>query len=536
MNMKQKTLKTSALAAGLLISLCAHAETMTVEGFKFDTDRDLLFATPSSYTDAVTLVGYEGNGSSIDIPDSFTHNGMTYTVREIAPGAFKGLSFIKAVSIPDHVCYIGKEAFANTGIKEISIGRAVYEIGDHAFLNVPVETVKIYRTLPPANSYDCHNDMTNTSRMASISSIFKDYSDNAKIPVAPTPLPENPTKEEIEVYNEWLAKYEQECKEYEAYEARVKEAAITHATLQIPESAIDIYKNDPTVWGTFQGFAALQDAGTTTTDPEPLDFSYSSFRFSTDRKNFHYFSEEETDVVVLTECKSPRENVHIPNEVTYEGKTYRVVEIKDDAICTSKFMETLEIPDNIRYIGANAFKGQNIKSLTIGSYISNLERIGDHAFLDCPIEAVYIHRDTPPRTYGYAWSKFSESEAAWEIDNLFTSKKFQSDGKDLPTPDDYKEECMIHASLYVPGRAIEAYRDSLHESESSWGGVWGYFERIISIENSTPEITDFVTADGDAPGDVYDITGNLVLRHVSSDALSQLPAGIYIYKGHKIIR
>lgn len=265
-----------------------------------------------------------------------------------------------------------------------------------------------------------------------------------------------------------------------------------------------------------------------------ITFNSGSYVFTNAPDSFHYYAEEEKDVVVLTECKSHDSEIKIPNEVTHEGITYRVVEVCDDAKWPYKGLTSIEFPENMRYVGSGVFRDNKIKTLT---FRSNLERIAPGAFYNCPVENVYIFRDVPPRTYGHARFEYSITGISIDLKNVFTTYSlFARFGKDSPDMSNYQDCRTIHATLYVPENAVEAYRNSLHDRFPGWGGVWGYFENILPIESGTPEITDSMTADSDAPGDVYDITGNLVLRHASSDALSQLPAGIYIYKGRKIIR
>lgn len=253
------TLTLSAVAA-LSPMLPAKAETMVVDGFRFDTNRDLFNITSEVYSDAVTLTGYEGFETSLEIPATFSYNGKSYTVREIYPKAFMGLRFIESVKIPDYVSYIGAEAFAETGLKEISLGHSVYRIGNEAFRNVPVESVRIYRALPPEDPYLNWEDMTNTTRIKRIFTIFRHYEDGARYPEEPRPLSDNPSPDELEWHEKEVARYEQECRDWEQFHENVKEASVTHATLYVPESAIDTYKNlGNSVWGTFQDYAVLDD-------------------------------------------------------------------------------------------------------------------------------------------------------------------------------------------------------------------------------------------------------------------------------------
>ena len=74
--------------------------------------------------------------------------------------------------------------------------------------------------------------------------------------------------------------------------------------------------------------------------------------------------------------------INIPNNVTYNGKTYAVIEIQQDAFngTNSKIM-SVTLHANLKTIGSNAFKGlTKLKSITIPT---NVASIGSGAFDGC---------------------------------------------------------------------------------------------------------------------------------------------------------
>ena len=74
---------------------------------------------------------YTGN---VTIPESFTYNGVTYSVTSIGNGAFYYCSGLTSVTIPNSVTSIGNGAFYYcSGLTSVTIGKSVTSIGENAF-------------------------------------------------------------------------------------------------------------------------------------------------------------------------------------------------------------------------------------------------------------------------------------------------------------------------------------------------------------------------------------------------------------------
>ena len=88
-----------------------------------------------SYFDGQT--GYHNNYSyytSILIPDSVTHSGITYRVTAIGEGVFYSCERLTSVTIPNSVTSIGSGAFSDcTSLTSITIPNSVTSIGKSAF-------------------------------------------------------------------------------------------------------------------------------------------------------------------------------------------------------------------------------------------------------------------------------------------------------------------------------------------------------------------------------------------------------------------
>ena len=71
---------------------------------------------------------------SVTIPESFTYNGVTYSVTSIGSGAFNGCTGLTSVTIPNSVTSIENFAFQNcSGLTSVTIPNSVTSIGGLAF-------------------------------------------------------------------------------------------------------------------------------------------------------------------------------------------------------------------------------------------------------------------------------------------------------------------------------------------------------------------------------------------------------------------
>ena len=166
----------------------------------------------------------------------------------------------------------------------------------------------------------------------------------------------------------------------------------------------------------------------------------------------------------------------IPENVTYNGVTYKVTEIAPGAFENNVNISEITISGTISKIGANAFKGcSNLKTIT-------------------------VYATTPPVL------------SAAESRNMMTRIEDGSvfDGVD-------KENCI----LYVPEASINLYKSA---------NVWKDFVNIQAIGETG--IANIVI-NNNVPFDVYDINGRKIRNRVKT--IEGLPKGLYIVNGKRIL-
>ena len=100
---------------------------------------------------------------------------------------------------------------------------------------------------------------------------------------------------------------------------------------------------------------------------------------------YEIISDTECKVLGLSEIVA---NVVVPDQVTYEGNTYSVTTIGDDAFWNDTNMLTISLPASLVTIGKEAFMGcTSLQSITLPA---SLETIGESAFLLSGLTSVTI--------------------------------------------------------------------------------------------------------------------------------------------------
>lgn len=124
--MKHPYFKTILLCFCMFASINAFAEAVEIDGIYYNLVTKIKQAevtkNPNKYTDTV------------NIPETVTYNGVTYSVTSIGDKAFYDCYRLTSVAIPNSVTNIGSAAFYNCShLASLSIPNSVTAIGSHAF-------------------------------------------------------------------------------------------------------------------------------------------------------------------------------------------------------------------------------------------------------------------------------------------------------------------------------------------------------------------------------------------------------------------
>lgn len=236
----------------------------------------------------------------------------------------------------------------------------------------------------------------------------------------------------------------------------------------------------------------------------------------------------------------------LPNSVTSIGES---------AFSGCDGLTSVTIPNSVISIGGRAFEGCTcLAFVTIGNSVTS---IGGYAFIDCTgLKSVTI----PNSVTSIGYHAFNNCTALTSV-TIGNSVASIGDGafgrcwglqtiyvkNQLPvkcTPD-FPDDVIKNAILYVPTGTLAVY-----EKADPWRNFWnieemdfsgiedaemdatrGTDEPVIRVENGVIKVDN---ADGEAPVEVFDISGKSVFRECAN-MVSGLAKGIYILKvGDKV--
>jgi len=123
---------------GLAVVLMAAM--LVLAGCGGDSSEKDFRAGLNNYTGTVYIKSYIGKGGKVKIPKLMMGS---HPVDMIGDGAFQNCATVKAVTIPDTVWYIGKEAFDGCSLTSVVIPNSVTQIGRMAFYNNQLTNVVI---------------------------------------------------------------------------------------------------------------------------------------------------------------------------------------------------------------------------------------------------------------------------------------------------------------------------------------------------------------------------------------------------------
>jgi uncharacterized protein YjdB len=120
------------LLVALLLPVTAAAYDFEVDGIFYNINGNEAIVTYQQYANYSYQSDYNGD---VNIPESVTYNGTTYTVASIGNSAFRDCSGLTSITIPNSVISIGSSAFYGcSGLTgSLTIPNSVTSIGSYAF-------------------------------------------------------------------------------------------------------------------------------------------------------------------------------------------------------------------------------------------------------------------------------------------------------------------------------------------------------------------------------------------------------------------
>lgn len=189
-----------------------------------------------------------------------------------------------------------------------------------------------------------------------------------------------------------------------------------------------------------------------------------------------------------------KNNVTIPETVTYDGTTYTVTSIENYAFANCYTLTDVSIPNTVTSIGHYAFYNcSELKDITIPNFIIS---ISDYAFAGCS-SLSHITIPNSVTTIGDQAFSNCSSLATITIGNSVTSigssafnacplSSITSLAMTPPSASGFPNTST--AKLYVPKESVELYRTS---------SGWNYFKNVYGFGNDSFSIPDETSFHGD---------------------------------------
>ena len=460
-------------AVVLLVALCS---VQSLSAYDFSVG-GIYYNKTSATTVEVTGLTTDGGGYSgaIVIPEEVTYSGVTYRVTAIGKKAFRECRGMTSVEIPNSITIIRESAFDNCfGLKSLTIPNSVTTMGAEVCRGcTAMESI----TLPDAITkiedrtfYDCHA-LAEIVIPSSVSSIgFSAFSwckslktVRSKCPVPPTIL------------------------------SSFDGSTYSDGTLYVPTMRSEAYR---VADGWKQFLNIVEDEGVVV--------------------DGLWFDLEPTTCTARVTYGTDSDAIVIPEEVTYDGTSYRVTAIGGYAFCDCSSLSKVTIPNSVTTIGASAFSGcSSLKEVTVPNSVTTIgasafsgcssltkvtipnsvTTIGAGAFSECSaLTEVTIPNDLTE----IASSVFSGCSSLKEVTvpNSVTTigagafsecsalTAIHSMNHTPPVASEFDASTYSSATLYVPARRSEAYRTA---------AVWQKFQ---NIEEEIPSDVDGIEIAG----------------------------------------
>jgi hypothetical protein len=176
-------------------------------------------------------------------------------------------------------------------------------------------------------------------------------------------------------------------------------------------------------------------------------------------------------------------DVHIPDEVVYEGETYSVTAISEWAFFDCSSLASVTIPNSITSIGNFAFSG--CSGLTNVIISNNVTSIGDYAFEGCSgLTSITIPNSlTSIGKYAFGYCTHLvyitfPSRLASIGNSVFYSCNSLTDvyckAENVPSADIYNFYNSSNITLHIPSATLEAYKST---------EPWNQFKAYVALND-----------------------------------------------------
>lgn len=182
-------------------------------------------------------------------------------------------------------------------------------------------------------------------------------------------------------------------------------------------------------------------------------------------------------------CKNMPQELNVPEEITYNKETYKVMKISNRAFSGSAF-ETVELPKNLIFIDNQSFESSNIKNLHIKGLLDDIS-VFHNSFIcfgqlnsDCNI---YVHGPNVTNVKQYfKGTNVSTYEKFW-INNI-TEKTLSKASFNIP---EYEEEWIGDAHFYRLKNGIVTKVSFNQQNLKAIDGLY-------TIDNLLPDSTYYI--------------------------------------------